>query len=278
MISLFRFILRHHFILLFVLLEILSFLLLVQNNNYHNYSIISSSNQITGNIYNAYSSVNQYFSLKQTNDVLAQENANYKSMNIESFVTYSDTFSLYQDSGRQQKYIYIPAQVINNSVNKQDNYLTLNKGTKHGITTDMAVINSEGVVGVIKSVSDNFATVISVLNSNLKVSTRIKRNNFFGSLRWNGRSPKNAKLNDIPIHVKLNKGDTLVTSGYSTIFPSGIMVGYISDFEQSEGSNFYDIDVDLITEFQNLSKVYIVKNLLQNEQNELENKVNNSND
>ncbi|OFX49032.1 MAG: rod shape-determining protein MreC [Bacteroidetes bacterium GWA2_30_7] len=274
--SLFRFILRYHFVILFVVLEIFSFLLLVQNNNYHNYSIITSSNQITGNIYKAFSSVTQYFSLKHTNDVLAQENAYYKSMRFDSFVLYSDTFNLYQDSSRQQKYLYIPAQVINNSVNKQDNYLTLNKGSKHGITTDMAVINSEGVVGVIKSVSDNFSTVISELNSNLKISTRIKRNNFFGSLHWDGRSPKRAKLSDIPIHVKLNKGDTLVTSGFSTIFPSGIMIGYISDFTQAEGSNFFDIDVELETEFQNLSKVYIVKNLLQNEQNELENKVNNN--
>lgn len=274
--SLFRFILRHHFVLIFVLLEIFSFILLVQNNNYHNYSAVTSSNQITGNIYKTYSSVTQYFSLKKTNDLLAQENAYYKSMNFESFVLYSDTFNLYQDSSRQQKYLYIPAQVINNSVNKQDNYLTLDKGAKSGITTDMAVINSEGVVGVIKNVSDNFSTVISVLNSNLKVSTRIKRNNFFGALRWDGRSPKQATLNDIPIHVKLNKGDTLVTSGFSTIFPSGIMIGYISEFEQSEGSNFYEIEVDLVTEFQNLSKVYIVKNLLQSEQNELENKVNNN--
>lgn len=264
--------------MLFVLLELFSFLLLIQNNNYHNYSIISSSSQITGNIYSAYSSVSQYFSLRQANDDLAKENAKFKSMSAESFISYTDTFNLYKDSARHQKYIYIPAQVINNSVNKQDNYLTLDKGAKHGITTDMAVINSEGVVGVIKNVSDNFATVISVLNSNLKVSTRIKRNNFFGALSWNGRSPKRAKLNDIPIHVKLNKGDTLVTSGYSTIFPSGIMVGFISEFEQSEGSNFYEIDVDLVTEFQNLSKIYIVKNLLQNEQNELENKVNNNND
>lgn len=248
-------------------------MLIVINNNYHNSTAFNSANIVTANVYGAYNSIAKYFSLEKTNQYLAKENAFLRTITKESYVIYNEKLKLNIDTNSTRKYRYISAQVLNNSVTFQDNYLTLDKGQRDGIRVDMGVIGPNGVVGVVKDVSENFCTVISVLNSNLKVSARIKRNNFFGSLYWDGISPSEAKLSDIPIHVKVFEGDTLVTSGYSSIFPSDVMIGTITTFDKSEGSNFYDIDVDLSTEFRNLSFVYIIDNILQNEQVELENKL-----
>jgi rod shape-determining protein MreC len=171
-------------------------------------------------------------------------------------------------AGRQ--FLYSQARVINNSVNKEFNFITINKGSLHGVRTEMAVSSPEGVVGIVFSVSKHFSVILPVLNRNFRLSAKIKRNNYFGSLTWPGGSPEQAILTDIPYHVALNIGDTIVTSGYSAIFPEGLMVGTIAEYSRQEG-NFNTITARLSVDFRNLEYVYLIDNLLYQEQVNLEN-------
>ena len=136
----------------------------------------------------------------------------------------------------------------------------------------MAVISTNGIVGIVKNVSNNFSTVISILNTSLRVSAKIKKNDYFGSLSWNGINYTKAQLDEIPFHVKISVGDTIITSGYSAIFPEGNLIGTISDFDVKQGGNFYSIPVNLSTDFKNLSYVYIISDFLKKEQINLEHK------
>jgi rod shape-determining protein MreC len=173
------------------------------------------------------------------------------------------------DSVPRRQYSYIPAQVINISTHKQFNFLTLDKGRHHGIEPEMAVVSPLGVVGVTYSVSGNFSSVIPIINRDFRLSAKIRRNGYFGSMSWPGRGYGNAILEEIPFHVDLREGDTIVTSGYSAIFPEGIMVGTVREFEVEEG-NFYTISVDLAVDYKKLSRVNVIHNLLREEQIELE--------
>jgi rod shape-determining protein MreC len=171
-----------------------------------------------------------------------------------------------------QQYTFVNARVVNNSIGRRNNFITLDKGTSNGVEKDMGVISSSGVVGIVKDVSLHYCTVMSVLHKNTKISTRFKNSNYFGSLVWNGENHREATFLEIAKHVKFKTGDTLVTTVYSSIFPEGIMVGVVKSWELKPGDNFYKINVKLSTNFANLSHVYIVDNLMKREQLELENK------
>ena len=208
--------------------------------------------------------------LKNINYELANQNEITLNKLKSSYKSNQIKISEILDSTYQQQYVFIVAKIINNSVNKQNNYITLNKGEKHGIMPEMAVIGPKGIVGIVKNVSSNFSSVISVLNSNLWISGEIKINNYYGSIHWNGNNYTQVILNDIPNHVKINVGDTIITSSYSAIFPEGEIIGYVSDFEEKKGTNFHKITVNLATDFKNLSYVYVIGNLLKKEQINLE--------
>lgn len=264
-----KLILKYHFFILFIILESFSFFLIIQNNYYQRAGFLNSSNIVSGYIYAGVHSFTEYLSLKQANKELAIENVairNRLSRCIQRKPAKTTSKQLYQP------YVYIPARVINNSVNRQNNYLTLNKGSKYNIKPGMAVISANGIVGIVKNVSNNFSTVISVLNTNLRVSGKIKKNNYFGSLSWDSINYTKAQLDGIPFHVKISVGDTIITSGYSSIFPEGILIGTISEFDVKQGGNFYSIPVNLSTNFKNLSYVYIISNFLKKEQINLEHK------
>lgn len=222
--------------------------------------------------------VKEYINLKENNANLARENANLKTLMPESFYEVSALTQVVKDSLRKQQYSYINARVVNNSVNRRNNYLTLDRGSIHGITKDMGVISSTGVVGIIKDVSPHYCTVMSVLHKNTRISTRFKNSNYFGSLVWEGENYRQATLTDIAKHVKFNVGDTLVSTMYSSIFPEGIMVGTVENSDIRKGENFYRINVALSTNFSNLSHVYVVVNLLKDEQLRLEEETLNKDD
>jgi rod shape-determining protein MreC len=268
--NLLRFILEFHFFILFIIIETFSLYLVFQYNSYQRASFLNSSYAVSGYIYNYYNSFTEYLSLKTANKDLAKENALLHTNLKKSFKSNRILFQKINDSLYQQHYIYISAKVINNSINKQYNYLTLNKGRRHGIKPEMAVVSPNGIVGIVKDVSNNFSSVISVLNGNLKISTKIKKNNYYGSLVWEGKNFNQVVLNEIPFHIKINIGDTVITSGYSAIFPEGILIGRISDFHIKKGDDFYNISVKLSTNFKNLSYVYVINNLLKQEQINLE--------
>lgn len=257
--SLFRFLARNYFSLLFVVLETLSLILVVSYNNYQKVRFLNSSNQITAGVYETFDAVSGYFRLKQTNTELANENARLRNRLQELMASPRPTIA---DSlpGDSVPYFYISAKVINNSYNKQYNYITLNKGRKDGVEPEMGIIGPNGVVGIVTQVSDHFATGPTILNKHWLVSAKIKKSNYFGSLAWDGLDHQKAILNEIPFHVELTAGDTIVTSGYSTVFPEGIPIGTIEDYTYKGGNSFYNIRVKLSTNYENLSHVEIIRN------------------
>jgi len=271
--SLLNFIVRYHYFILFILIECFSLLLVVQNNDYHLASFLNSSSKISGKVYSARNSVLQYIDLKNANKELNETLANYKNQSKTSYRnTQARTIDLH-DSIYMQQYQYIPAQVINNSINKQNNYLTLNVGRNQGVEKEMAVISPLGIVGVVKDVSGNFASVISVLNQHLKISAMVKNSGYFGSLNWEGGNYRYAILTDLPNHIILNFGDTIITSGYSSMFPKGEVVGFVEKVNTGKGSNLMTVTVRLAVDFNKITHVMVVKNLLREEQLNLENNI-----
>jgi len=168
------------------------------------------------------------------------------------------------------EYEFISAKVINNSTNKLQNYITLNKGLRDGIKVDMGVIGDEGVVGIIKTVSDKFSVVIPVLNDKIKINCKFKKNNYSGPLQWPGVDYRYAELKDIARHVEFSLGDSLVTSGFTNTFPEGIPVGTIENFNIKESEAYYNIKVKLAVNFRTLSHVKVINYKNYNEQRILE--------
>ena len=246
----------------------------IQNNSFQRASFINSSNEISGNIYNWTNYISEYLSVKGENEKLAKENIELRKLLKSNYISNVSTIKIVNDSIYKQKYDFFLAKVINNSVIRQNNYLTLNKGYNQGVRKDMAVINPQGIVGIIKDVSTNFSIVIPAININAHISAKIKKWGCFGTLSWDGKDYRKAQLNEIPFHIKLVKGDTLVTSGYSSMFPEGIMVGTISDYDLNDGKDFYNINVNLSTDFMSLNNVYVISYLYKNEQEKLESGLN----
>jgi rod shape-determining protein MreC len=244
----------------------------VQNNNFQKASFINSANQVSANVLKTSKNIEDYLYLKNENENLAKENAELRSHSLVSFSMLVNNQYIVNDTVYNQKYTYTSCKVVNNSINRRNNYLTLNKGTKQGIQHDMAVITSTGVVGVVKEVSANFCTVMSLLHSKSTISSKIKKNGFFGPLTWDGESFSYATLNDIPSHVQLLKGDTIVTSAYSLAFPENILIGTVERYERKSGESFFTVKIKLSTDFKKLSYVYVVNNLQKLEQEELEKK------
>jgi rod shape-determining protein MreC len=264
------FIIRYHFLLLFVLLEIFAITLLVNSTYYQSSAILKAGSRVTGRFYTSISNATDYLKLRTTNEQLAQENAMLRQMKGVSFLK-NDTSSFWvNDTLHKQQYQYIVSKVVLNTVGKRNNYIMLDKGSRSGIKNDMAVITSNGIVGTVVNVSENFSWVMSLLNKHTRISGRITKNNQMGTVVWNGVDHIYGTLTDIPAHVKIAKGDTIVSSGYSYIFPAGIMMGTISDFRVEQGDHFYIIPFKFSVDFNALQYVYVVKNLMKDEQEALE--------
>ncbi|TRX63991.1 rod shape-determining protein MreC [Carboxylicivirga sp. M1479] len=253
-----RFIIKYHFTILFFIIEAVSLLLVINYNAYQRSSFLSSSSSVSGGILKRYSAGSEYLMLRDINEDLARENAYLRSRLPESFRASRDYFNLVNDSTSMQEYIYRSARVINNSTHRRFNYLTLNKGRLNGIEPEMGVISNKGAVGIVKNVSDNYSTVISIINTRLKISAKLKESGFFGSLEWDGTSYQHVYLLDIPRHANVSVGDLVVTSGYSSIFPEGILLGNVEDVELDKGASFYRIRVKLSVDFKNLSFVEVI--------------------
>lgn len=268
--NLFNFIARHYFFFLFVALQVVAFAMIFQNNYYQRSAFVNSSNYLAGNIYELRSNITNYFKLKQANDQLARENTILLGNIPGTFLKTDQQIFTLSDSQYRTHFSYYNAKVINNSVRNRNNYITLNKGRIHGIKPDMGVITPQGVIGIVKEVSGNFSSVISFLHSDVQISAKIKKNDQLGTVLWEGYDYKNATMLYIPPHVELNKGDTIITSGFSSIFPEGIMIGTIADYEIRRGDNFFTIDIDLSVDFNQINFVYVVKNIYREELLELE--------
>jgi rod shape-determining protein MreC len=256
--------------MMFLALEAISLSLMVSFNNYQRVTFFNSSNNIVGDVYQRFSTMDDYFSLGRTNARLAAENASLRKQlqfRIMNQVKYPINRP---DTVDAPAYIFTSAKVINNSTNKQFNYITLNKGSRQGIKPDMGIISADGVVGVITNVSPNYSTGLSLLNKRFSISAKITNNNYSGSLVWDGEHYNMAELKEIPFHVIVNVGDSVVTSENSGIFPEGIMIGKITKFDVESGTNFYNIKVELSTNFKTLKYIEVVQNTKHSELKKLE--------
>ncbi|MDP4267136.1 MAG: rod shape-determining protein MreC [Bacteroidota bacterium] len=267
--NLIEFFSRYNFVFIFIILEIISIYLLVENNYYQKSSFINSTNAIAAKIYDKTNNINNYFSLRKVNEHLAAENARLHSEVLKSFMKTDIKTFIIKDTVYKQQYEYVSAKVINNTINKRNNYLTLNKGSNSGIKPNMAVISPTGIVGIVKDVTANYSSVISVLNKNFSVKAITKKGNYSGNLVWNGYDYRFAELDLIPSHAKFKIGDSVLTS-LSSMFPEGIVVGRIWDSQIKSGDIFYTLKIRLSTDFDNLTYVYVIKNLQKEEQEILE--------
>ena len=271
--NLLRFILQHHFLILFLLIESFSLFLLFSTNPYQRVRFYNASHKISGRFSTRIENIKDYFSLYSDNRKLSEENTKlYNRLKSSYNIVTADTVYA-GDSLSPRNYLYLTARVINNSVNKQYNFITLNKGRVSGIRPDMAVISSDGIVGIVKKVSSNYAAVLSLLNRDFIISAKIKKNGYFGPLSWKGNSAERATLVDIPHHVQVNEGDTIVTSGFGGVFPEGYLIGTIEHF-RFKGGNYYEITVKLSSNFRKLNYVQVIQNYAKQEIDSIENSVN----
>lgn len=267
---------RHWF--LFLLLEVVSLTLVYRNNAYQRNVMFSSANVVTSHVASVSGYVTSYLNLREINKELLERNGQLEMQLLELQDRMDDlladtvSFAGFVSDSTVEKFPYdfIVADVVSNSVTHLSNYITINKGRKEGVAPDMGVVSVQGVVGIVSTVSDHFAVVIPLLNPKFRLSCKVLGSNYFGSLGWNGRDMRYANLDELPRHVEFQKGDTIVTSGYSAVFPAGIIVGTVNAFEKQHDDNFYSLDVELATDFLSLNRVRVIRNFYQAEQKSVE--------
>ncbi len=248
-----------NFILFLVLLSI-SLLFTVQTHSYHKSKFINSANWLSGGIYEKANGISSYFNLKSENERLVEENRQLKNILYNqkdslSSVQFIDSISYPTD------YLFRAANITKNSYSSRNNILLINKGSNDSIATDMGVINSKGVIGIVDRVGGSHATVISILNKNSKINAELKNTKHFGTLTWDGKNPNIVQLEDIEKLAKFSENDTIITGGNSTLFPKGIPIGIIKDFQLNTTKNLYDINVQLFNDMTDLENVYVIENL-----------------
>jgi len=268
--NLLRLIIRFSFQIIFVILEIIALTMVFQNNPLSHARFFQFSQEVNGFFYTQTNHFNRFFHLTEENSILVTENARLRNELARRPLKSFDKDSVLAAAPPGYVYDYIPAQVINNSVNKQNNYITLDVGYSRGIRPDMGVVGPDGIIGVVRNVSDNYSTVVSVLNSNFRGSVKLLSNDYFGTLSWPGHNYKEAIVTEVPGHINIYLGDTVVTSGLSTIFPEGEMVGFITKVDLTPAGSFYELKVALNQDFKKLTRVYVIRNFRKAEQEKLE--------
>ncbi len=227
---------------------------------------LNTANQISGKVYSLYTNAGNYLYLRRFSDSLVEENAKLRAQLYESKYDNRIDSGILTDSSAKtvQQYNYITARVIKNSVNKATNLIYLDRGKLQGVNREMGVISPTGIVGKIVSVTDNYSVAVSVLSRDY-VSAKFRKNEFFGNVKWNGTNTSTASFENIPKHVPVSVGDTVVTSGFSQMYPRNIMIGTVKEVGAQPDKNFLDITIHLSTSFGSLNYVYIVNNLRKSE-------------
>lgn len=266
--SLFVFLYRFRAFITLVLLESVCAFLIIQNSQYHRALFFNSSNSVIANILGISTNAVQFVQLKSINEALSAENARLKN-DLENFTAIPD--SLKYDSARQ--FNYIKAHVVNNSVDLRNNLLTINVGRANGVDKDMGVISNGKVVGKTRYVSDHYTVVTSVLHAESMIAATIKGKVNVCTAQWDGTDPNFIDLLYVPRHYQLAKGDTVITSGYSGIFPENIQIGEIHEISLSEDAPFYDIKVKLATDFYRVAYVEVAESVDRVEIDSLQNMV-----
>ena len=264
--NLIRFIKLNQFLLLFLIIEGFSVFLLLSNNSYQANKIVNYSTQYTSLIRNYSHSFTDYVSLKQTNEYLVAENAKLHSV-LKHEESFHDSILV-----KNKLFSYQSAKIINNSISKRNNFITLNKGEKHGIKQGMGVVTHQGVIGIIHSVSKNYSIAISLLHRKSSLGIKLIKNNHNGILKWNGFNYRTANITNFPSYIELNRGDTIITNSHSIVFPEGISIGSITDLEKDK-EGYYNVEITFFEDFNQLNFVYVIHSTKGEEQIMLETQV-----
>jgi rod shape-determining protein MreC len=256
--NLLKILLRYSNFLVFIALEVAAFMLITFNNAYPRSSIFSTANRVVAWQHEVVSDVCGYFSLRSQNELLAEEN-----------VALRNRISVLDSAAETSMMHYAAAKVVQMTTDELNNYITINRGSKDGIRRGQGVRNSEGVVGIVRTVGQNYSVVLPIINTRSNISCRFAKNDYLGTLKWDGKDSRFAQLADIAAHMVVNPGDTIVTSGLSPVFPEGIPVGIVENSVLKEGDSYYTIRIRLQTNFKRLKYVEVVQNAHQQELEEL---------
>ena len=268
--NLLNFLYRNNFFFVFLFLEFFCILILIKNNGYQGSSLLNSSNKISANIYQMEANAKEYLLLKDENERLAKLNTFLLNRIKLGYAAIPLKIYKKNDTLYKQEYEFMNGKAISSSVNKRNNYLTLNIGSKQGVTHDMAVITSEGIIGIVKDVSENFASAMSILHKDVRVNCQLKKDCTYGPLIWDGTDYRFSNLTDIPTNAKIKRGDTVITSSLSGIFPEGILVGFVDSYEQRPNESFYTVKVKLSADFKKVNYVSVIKYNYKTERDSLE--------
>lgn len=268
--SLFSFLVRYSSVFVFTFYVIISCVLLFDRNPYHHHVYMTSAGKLASTVYEEANAFTSYFHLRDINEDLQRRNASLEAEviglrhQLRSYkeASYADSMTVTEVLN---PYSFIIAHVINNSITRPYNYITIEKGELDGIKPEMGVVDQNGVVGVVNIVAPHSSRIISLLNPNFRLSCRVKGSDSFGSLVWDGRTYEEAVLEELPKHTVFKQGDTIVTSGYSAVFPEGIPVGTVIGKARDANDNFFTLRVRLLTDFSQLSTVRIISNALKEE-------------
>lgn len=277
--NIFLFIARFSNLLFFLLLQVIALSMLFRYNKFHQAAYMNVANELTGSVFLRYNNIETYFSLRQENEKLRQQNAellnklnsNFSAPDSSAQVV-SDTLRL-QDAEQYRKYLFLPAKVIGNSVDEQNNYITLHRGSKQGVGINMAVVGPQGVIGKVVDVSPNMSVVMSLLHRKNSVVALLKKGSGYGEVIWDGKDPRFVNLVNIPRTVKVAKGDTVVTSPYSDIFPPGQVVGFVQEVADEKSSSMYNIRLRTATDFFSVQHAFVVKNMQKAEMDSLNKRI-----
>ena len=260
---------KYRFFLFFLLLEFVAIFLIIQNHSFHKSKFIDSTNSITGGFYQKKTDLKDYLTLKEENTDLIKENVALKQ-EIQDLKEKILLDSLATPNFTESKYVFRTSRIIKNSYNSSYNFLLINSGIKDSMKPEMAVVNHKGIIGVTEKSSQNYTRVQSILNLESNINAKLKKENYYGSLTWDGKNYRVVQLVDIERQAPIQIGDTIVTGERSTIFPEGIPIGKVISFNQERTTKSV-IEVELFNDMSNLKSVFIIENKHQQEIKNLEN-------
>jgi rod shape-determining protein MreC len=260
---------RFYTFLLFIAFQVVALIILFKNNNFLQSEFIRHSSDWVGSIYSQRAQLSEYLRLGEINDQLTLENAQLRSQAPDNYLVIRNDLDSIRDSVTMQRYFYRTAKVVNASVNREKNFLLLDRGWNGELKADMGVIAGGNIVGVIRSVSEHYAVVMPVLHADFKASVRLRKSGAFGSLVWNGGDASVADVIDIPKNIPVEPGDTIVTSGYSTFFPANVNVGTVKEVDDESDNDYHLIKIYLGADFRKLDHVLVVSDILKQEQEDL---------
>ena len=261
---------HNHVFFLFIFLECISFRIFISNHFVAESNLSKKMTAISSEVFDREKKIKEYFFLKETNKKLLESNQKLIKKNL-LLTKYLETSQYTVSNTPTDSNIIIQTKILRNSWNKKQNFMTVNAGEFNNLKSNMGVISTDNsLVGITHTTINHFATVITLINTDLMISAKIKNSGHYGSLNWNGENPNTMQLYDIPKHAMIKIGDTIVTSGYSNIIPVNIDIGTISEYQPDQNTNFLNISIDLFVDFTNIESVYIIDSEFKSDRKSIE--------